>query len=69
MKVLEIATGKTLEVDNAYGARLIAHGKAKVIPPKAKEPEKAPEETKEPETGETAPAPSPAPAAKPGKKK
>lgn len=39
MRVKEVLTGKILEVNASYGARLIEHGKA-VLPPK--EPETAP---------------------------
>lgn len=52
MKVNEIKTGKTLEVNDAYGARLIEQGKAKAHFEKVKpvqEPKEVPaaEETRE----------------------
>lgn len=48
MKVLILKTGKTAEVNDSYGARMIEQGRAVVIPSKAvMKPKKTEEPTEE----------------------
>ena len=47
MKVLILKTGKTAEVNDSYGARMIEQGRAVVIPSKARMKPENPEEPAE----------------------